>query len=96
MAIKVIERFPLTEGGWAPAWTSLVDRDAACAQALLEELARKAAARDARPFDRGKVAVASIVGTESWSDYGNVVLQMAFPDTLLSIEQKLNTCCMPS
>jgi len=43
----------------------------------------------ARPFDRGKVALASFVGTESWSDYGNVVLQMAILDTLLSIEEKL-------
>ena len=45
----------------------------------------------ARPFDRGKVALASFVGTESWSDYGNVVLQMAILDTLLSIEQKLDS-----
>ncbi len=43
----------------------------------------------ARPFDRGKIALASFVGTESWSDYGNVVLQMAILDTLLAIEEKL-------
>jgi hypothetical protein len=43
----------------------------------------------ARPFDIGKIALASFVGTESWSDYGNVVLQMAILDTLLSIEEKL-------
>ncbi len=45
----------------------------------------------ARPFDRGKVALASFVGTGSWSDYGNVVLQMAILGTLLSIGQKLST-----
>ena len=43
----------------------------------------------ARPFDRGKVAIASFIGTESWADYGNVVLQMAILDTLLAIEEKL-------
>lgn len=129
MSVKVIERFPLTEAGWALAWTSLVNRDAVSAEALLEILAAKAAAREAaasggavlappppprfpssavtrrnilnqiakgnekyaRPFDRGKVAQVSFVGTESWSDYGNVVLQMAILDTLLSIEQKLGT-----
>jgi hypothetical protein len=50
----------------------------------------KANEKYARPFDRGKVALASFVGTESWSDYGGVVLQMAILDTLLSIEQKLS------
>jgi hypothetical protein len=43
----------------------------------------------------GKVALASFAGTESWSDYGNVVLQMAILDTLLSIEQKLSTLLHP-
>lgn len=31
----------------------------------------------------------SLFGTESWSDYGQVVLQMAMLVTLLSIEQLL-------
>ncbi len=31
----------------------------------------------------------SLIGTESWSEYGAVVLQMAILDTLLSIEEKL-------
>ena len=43
----------------------------------------------ARPFDRGKVATYSRVGTDSWAEYGEVVLQMATLDTLLSIEEKL-------
>ena len=45
--------------------------------------------KDARPFDKRKVALASFVGTETWSDYGAVVLQMAMPDTQLSVEEKL-------
>jgi hypothetical protein len=36
------------------------------------------------------VAGISLVGTESWSDYGAAVLQMAILDTLLSIEEKLD------
>ena len=31
----------------------------------------------------------SFIGTESWAEYGQVVLQMAILDTLLSIEEKL-------
>lgn len=43
----------------------------------------------ARPFDQGGVARASFIGTESWAEYGAVVLQMALLDTMLSIEEKL-------
>lgn len=43
----------------------------------------------AKPFEKGKMAQVSLFGTESWSDYGAVVLQMAILDTLLSIEEKL-------
>lgn len=35
------------------------------------------------------MALVSLIGTESWSDYGAVVLQMAMLGTLLSIEEKL-------
>jgi len=45
----------------------------------------------ARSFDRGSLATVSLIGTESWADYGAVVLQMAILDTLLSIEEKLVT-----
>lgn len=123
--MKVLERFPLTESGWADAWSSLVKRDPVSAQAILQGLAdrdlagslahrasvlqgpparfpsslRKRRAileaiakgneKYARPFDKGKVAIASLLGTESWAEYGSVVLQMAILDTLLSIEEKL-------
>lgn len=127
--IKVVERFPLTQAGWADAWADLLRRDPASARMLLDILARReaglgdaallappppprfpssAATRSnilneiakgnekyARPFDRGKVALASFIGTESWSDYGNVVLQMAILDTLLSIERKLDQLLGP-
>jgi hypothetical protein len=44
----------------------------------------------ARPFDHGRVASYSRMGTDSWAEYGEVVLQMAILDTLLSIEEKLS------
>jgi hypothetical protein len=49
----------------------------------------------ARPFDAGRMASISLIGTESWSDYGAVVLQMAVLDTLLSIEEKLSKLTPP-
>jgi hypothetical protein len=56
---------------------------------ILESIAAKNE-KYAKPFDRGKVAVVSLVGTESWAEYGEVVLQMATLDTLISIEEKLS------
>ena len=50
---------------------------------------KKANSKYAKPFDKDRLAVASLIGTESWSEYGQVVLQMAIQDTLLSIEEKL-------
>jgi hypothetical protein len=55
---------------------------------ILEAIASKNE-KYARPFDRGKVATYSRIGTDSWAEYGEVVLQMATLDTLLSIEEKL-------
>jgi len=62
---------------------------------ILEAIARTNP-KYARPFDKGKVATVSLVGTESWSDYGAVVLQMAILDTLLSIEEKLEQLAEPT
>jgi hypothetical protein len=42
-----------------------------------------------RPFDKGTVAQFSAAGTRSWAEYGQVVLEMAILDTLLSIEALL-------
>lgn len=51
---------------------------------------KKGNGKYAKPFDKDRLAVASFVGTESWAEYGQVVLQMAILDTLLSIEEKLD------
>ena len=42
-----------------------------------------------KPFEQNRMASASFVGTDSWAEYGQVVLQMAILDTLLSIEELL-------
>jgi hypothetical protein len=57
-------------------------------RAILEAVAKKNE-KYARPFEHGDVAIVSLIGTESWSDYGAVVLQMAMLDTLMSIVAKL-------
>ena len=61
---------------------------------ILEAIARRND-KYARPFDGGRMAFISLIGTESWSDYGAVVLQMAILDTLLSIEEKLGALTPP-
>jgi hypothetical protein len=43
----------------------------------------------AKPFEEGRFAYFSIVGTADWEDYANVVLQMVQADTLLNIEEQL-------
>jgi hypothetical protein len=40
------------------------------------------------PFESDRLAMASVMGG-NWEEYGQVVLQMATLDTLLSIEEKL-------
>ena len=61
---------------------------------ILQAIA-KANEKYARPFDKGQVAIASHFGTESWAEYGSVVLQMAILDTMLSIEEKLGALMEP-
>ena len=52
-------------------------------------LVKKSHPKYAKAFTGDRLAVVSLIGTESWADYGQVVLQMAILDTLLSIEEKL-------
>lgn len=41
-------------------------------------------------FEQDRLAMASILGGD-WEEYGQIVLQMAILDTLLSIEELLST-----
>lgn len=43
-----------------------------------------------KPFQDGEFAVLSILGSESWTDYAQVILQIMIADSLLAIEQKLD------
>src|SRR5207244_2817736 len=52
-------------------------------------LVKKANPKYAKAFTADRLAMVSIIGTESWAEYGQVVLQMAILDTLLSIEELL-------
>ena|ERR1022692_1868950 len=71
-----------------PPHVSRFPADLHTRRSILEAMARSNE-KYARPFEQGTVALVSLIGTESWSDYGAVVLQMAMLDTLLSIEEKL-------
>jgi len=51
-SIKVVERFPFTDAGWARAWRALVKLDKAGASAAAEVLAR----REARDLARARLA----------------------------------------
>ena len=49
---------------------------------------KKANGKYGKPFDRDRLAWASVFGG-NWEEYGQIILQMATLDTLLSIEEKL-------
>jgi len=49
---------------------------------------KEANSKYAKPFEKDRLAVLSVMGG-NWEEYGQVVLQMAMLDTLLSIEEKL-------
>jgi len=59
-------------------------------RARILAMIKKGNGKYAKPFDKDRLAAVSLIGTESWADYGQVVLQMAILDTLLSIEEKLD------
>jgi hypothetical protein len=44
----------------------------------------------ALPFEGNRLALASFAGG-NWEEYGQIILQMAILDTLLSIEEKLSS-----
>jgi hypothetical protein len=50
---------------------------------------KKGNSKYAKPFDKDRLAQVSVMGG-NWEEYGQIVLQMAILDTLLSIEEKLD------
>jgi hypothetical protein len=90
-------RAEIERGGTLPPAPAAVPRFPSSLETrrgILEAIAQRND-KYARPFDAGRMASISLIGTESWSDYGAVVLQMAILDTLLSIEEKLGTITRP-
>ena len=57
-------------------------------RARILEMFKHANPKYAKPFDKDRLAVLSVMGG-NWEEYGQVVLQMAILDTLLSIEELL-------
>jgi hypothetical protein len=49
---------------------------------------KKANSKYSKPFDKDRLAAASVFGG-NWEEYGQIILQKAILDTLLSIEEKL-------
>jgi hypothetical protein len=43
-----------------------------------------------RPFAKGQLATMSIVGSESWTDYAQVVLQLMLVDSMATLEEQLS------
>jgi hypothetical protein len=56
-------------------------------RARILQLIKQANPKYAKPFEKDRISVFSMVGTESWAEYGQVVHQMAILDTLLSTEE---------
>lgn len=52
------------------------------------EMFKQGNSKYAKPFDKDRLAKVSVMGG-NWEEYGQIILQMAILDTLLSIEEKL-------
>ena len=65
-------------------------RSSAETRARILEMFKRGNRKYALPFDQDRLAMASILGGD-WEEYGQIVLQMAILDTLLSIEELLST-----
>jgi hypothetical protein len=58
-------------------------------RARILEMFKRGNRKYSMPFEKGRLAAVSILGGD-WKEYGQIVLQMAILDTLLSIEEKLS------
>jgi hypothetical protein len=58
-------------------------------RAQILEMFKRGNRKYALPFEKDRLAVASVMGG-NWEEYGQIILQMAILDTLLSIEEKLS------
>jgi hypothetical protein len=56
---------------------------------IVRSFAASAGEKYSRPFTQGQVALVSFLGTDSWTDYGQIVLQLMLVDSLATLEQQL-------
>ena len=57
-------------------------------RARILEMFKRSNSKYAKPFEKDRLATVSIFGGD-WEEYGQIVLQMAILETLLSIEELL-------
>jgi hypothetical protein len=79
----------------APAEPEVPARTSPAARARILEMFKRGNRKYALPFEKDRLAVASIMGG-NWEEYGQIVLQMAILDTLLSIEEHLISLQKPA
>jgi hypothetical protein len=72
-----------------PSTPALCARSSPEARARILEMFKRGNRKYALPFEQDRLAMASVMGG-NWEEHGQIVLQMAIPDTLLSIEEKLS------
>ena len=67
----------------------IITRTSPEVRARILAMFKKANSKYGKPFDKDRLAWTSVFGG-NWEEYGQIVLQMAILDTLLSIEEKLD------
>jgi hypothetical protein len=59
-------------------------------RARILEMFKRSNSKYAKPFEKDRLAMLSVMGG-NWEEYGQIILQMAILDTLLSIEELLRS-----
>jgi hypothetical protein len=59
-------------------------------RARILEMFKRGNSKYAKPFEKDRLATVSVMGG-NWEEYGQIILQMAILDTLLSIEEHLTS-----
>lgn len=84
------EAAPLPGDAMVDSPSRVPGRSSPKTRARILKMFKQANSKYAKPFETDRLAVLSVMGG-NWEEYGQVVLQMAILDTLLSIEEKLST-----
>jgi hypothetical protein len=100
---RVVAAFPTNVQGWESAWAQFVQTvgeprevEAPYGRLVSEEVKRKLVSSLAqqgkykKALQFGDLAMISIMGTESWSEYAQTVIQVLTLDTLMGIERELS------